>query len=344
MVLESKKASIWHKITDVLHNMQCLKHLDFGQVPSGVLHDIVGSLQSLEVLTAEWIIDVDRETDIWGKTARIDIGKFSHLKNLKELRLRAACAGLQLPMFAFSGGMNGLKELNQLTRLALTTFKGLNSQDFEFLQDLCQLQDLELGDCLEWDTETYEILAQLTELKHLRLECGGTIPDSGLLLAFSSLKNLVHLELIMFRVPDTFGEALVAMPFLSSLSIWPDTQEHGPHVNTNCLSAVTCLQQLQLLDWGVLTDEEPDQDIAQNYSSYYETLSKNDEPTVKFSKELQCAVTLSEMVPTKQDIGTGHIMLSAPQLKVFLAQTLPTTYVRVFPVPVNAVQRLYFLL
>lgn len=52
-----------------------------------------------------------------GKTARIDIGKFSHLRNLKELRLRAACAGLQLPMFAFSGGMNGLKELTQLRRL-----------------------------------------------------------------------------------------------------------------------------------------------------------------------------------------------------------------------------------
>ena len=29
----------------------------------------------------------------------------------------------------------------------------------------------------------------------------------------------------MFRVPDTIGEALVALPVLKSLSIWPDTQD-----------------------------------------------------------------------------------------------------------------------
>ena len=45
MIVENKKVTIWHKITDLLHNMEYLKHLDFGQVPSGVLHDIVGSLQ-----------------------------------------------------------------------------------------------------------------------------------------------------------------------------------------------------------------------------------------------------------------------------------------------------------
>ena len=51
------------------------------------------------------------------KTAKIDIGKFSHLKNLKELRLRAACAGLQLPMFAFSLGMSNLSDLTKLRKL-----------------------------------------------------------------------------------------------------------------------------------------------------------------------------------------------------------------------------------
>ena len=29
----------------------------------------------------------------------------------------------------------------------------------------------------------------------------------------------------MFRVPDTIGEALVTMPLLRSLSIWPDIQD-----------------------------------------------------------------------------------------------------------------------
>ena len=51
------------------------------------------------------------------KTAKIDVAKFAHLTNLKELRLRAACAGIKLPMFVFSDGMNGMKELKQLQKL-----------------------------------------------------------------------------------------------------------------------------------------------------------------------------------------------------------------------------------
>ena len=35
----------------------------------------------------------------------------------------------------------------------------------------------------------------------------------------------MHLELVMFRVPDTFGDALLAMSFLKYLSIWPDNKD-----------------------------------------------------------------------------------------------------------------------
>ena len=115
-------------------------------------------------------------------------------------------------------------------------------------------------------------------------------------------------------------------------------------MNTNCLSAVSCLKHLQLLDWGVLTDEEPDQDLTRNYFAYCENLAKSDQPTVLFSKEIHLAQNLSEVVSTKQDIGTGHIMLSAPQLKKYLSKMLSMTYIRVFPVPAYSVQRLYFLL
>ena len=44
IIIGEKKSATWHKITDVLHNMEHLKYLDFGRVPAGVLHDIVGSL------------------------------------------------------------------------------------------------------------------------------------------------------------------------------------------------------------------------------------------------------------------------------------------------------------
>ena len=36
---------------------------------------------------------------------------------------------------------------------ALTTFRDLTAQEFDFLPYLEQLEDLELGDCSEWETE-----------------------------------------------------------------------------------------------------------------------------------------------------------------------------------------------
>ena len=48
---------------------------------------------------------------------RLDIGKLSQLTSLKRLQLRAACAGLQLPAFTFSGGLPSLACLTQLKKL-----------------------------------------------------------------------------------------------------------------------------------------------------------------------------------------------------------------------------------
>ena len=44
IVIGEKKSATWHKITDLLHNMEHLKYLNFGRVPAGALHDVVGSL------------------------------------------------------------------------------------------------------------------------------------------------------------------------------------------------------------------------------------------------------------------------------------------------------------
>ena len=44
---------------------------------------------------------------------KLDIGKFSCLKELKMLKLRGVC-GLALPSFSFSGG---LSEIGSLTKL-----------------------------------------------------------------------------------------------------------------------------------------------------------------------------------------------------------------------------------
>ncbi|XP_028396109.1 uncharacterized protein LOC114520097 [Dendronephthya gigantea] len=348
-----KKCETWHKITDLIHNTEHLKYLDFGRVPAGVLHDVVGSLSSLEVLTAEWIIDVVRDSDESDreKTAKIDIGKFSHLKNLKELRLRAACgcAGLQLPMFAFSLGMSNLSDLTKLRKLALTTFRDLAAQDFDFLTSLPQLEDLELGDCSEWEVESYESLGKLAKLQHLRLERAGSISSEGLIWALSSLKNLVHLELIMCEVPEAFSGALIEMPKLRTLSVWPDTfSEHACQVNTNYLSSIATLglKHLQLLDWGVLTTEyHHTKDIVKYYPSYCKAQEKDNRPIIEFTKSLK--ESLFDSIPDLQFVQngqTGNVTMSAVQLKRILIKNLPSTYVRVLPIPINMMDRLYFVI
>jgi len=49
---------------------------------------------------------------------------------------------------------------------ALTTFRDLDAQDFDFLPSLEELDDLELGDCSEWDTEVCRKYRQ----RHAKLE------------------------------------------------------------------------------------------------------------------------------------------------------------------------------
>ena len=48
---------------------------------------------------------------------RLDFGKLAQLTCLRRLQLRAACGGLTLPSFAFSGGLAALSNLKDLTKL-----------------------------------------------------------------------------------------------------------------------------------------------------------------------------------------------------------------------------------
>ena len=55
-------------------------------------------------------------------TSHLDFGKLAQLTSLRRLHLRAACGGLSLPTFTFSGGLIALSNLKDLTKLVTKLF------------------------------------------------------------------------------------------------------------------------------------------------------------------------------------------------------------------------------
>jgi len=326
----------WSTIRDVLRQLSGLKWLDFGLVPTWILHQVAESSPDLEVLTAEWISDIDSEPGKWAYTSHLDFGKLAQLTCLKRLELRAACGGLSLPSFTFSGGLMALSGLKDLTKLSLTTLKNVPSSEFRFLRDLPGLEALEIGDCSDWDNETYECLAYLKSLKCLRLECGSS--HDGLARALKGMHRLVHLDLIMFGISSTLSDALQLLPCLRTLSVWP-VEDSG--VNSRCLQAVCGLSDLYCLDWGVLTG--PQASIIADWASCDPLQSRDvlsgDEPLIPIAPHL-CSNLTSEFMLRKD--SNGNSMLSLSELNRILCKFLPLTDIRVFRVPVMSASRLYF--
>ena len=85
-------------------------------------------------------------------------------------------------------------------------------------------------------------------------------------------------------------------------------------------------------------------DIVRNYQSYCKTQAKNNNPTVEFTKSLK-ELLLNNVSDLQfvQNVQSGNITISATQLKKILRKKLPSVYVRVLPIPVNVMDRLYFV-
>lgn len=63
-------------------------------------------------------------------TSHLDFGKLAQLTTLKRLQLRAACGGLTLPSFAFSGGLEALSNLKDLTKLVTLSTQPVHVQAY----------------------------------------------------------------------------------------------------------------------------------------------------------------------------------------------------------------------
>ncbi|XP_076442649.1 uncharacterized protein LOC143281335 isoform X2 [Babylonia areolata] len=250
--VHEERMKFWDSLRDCVNAQTELRCLQFGLVPAYVLHSVAESLTHVEVLHAEHISDFSQE-DMWTTWTKLDVGRFGRLTRLQELRL-SGVSSLALPSFTFSGSLPELASLKHLHTLSLTSVCALRDSEFSFLADMKQLRVLELGECLQWTEETYRAVGELCNLQHLRLECGGEIPDCGLGDAVSKLTKLQRLELILFTIPATLERALSHLPHLDTLVVWPNAY-HGLSpalVNSHALAAVVGLQGLRTLEWGVV--------------------------------------------------------------------------------------------
>lgn len=239
----------WHQLISSLNDLTTLKRITFGVVPATVLHSVCERATKLEGLTAESISDFNNQT-MWNRPTKLDIGKFACLTSLKELRLKGI-GGLSAPSFSFSGGLPELAMLKNLDTLSIMSLRSVPETQFHFISQLTQLQDLSLGDCNTWTSETFFQLGQLVNLKSLCLEHGGEIPDVGLGDALVNLKLLERLELYTYTIADSLGSYLKLLPQLKTLILCPDNCFLPAEVNTNTLKAVSELTSLERLDWAI---------------------------------------------------------------------------------------------
>jgi hypothetical protein len=104
----------------------------------------------------------------------------------------------------------------------------LKSSELRHLVELPHLESLEIGDCLEWtEASDYEVVGQLSHLKHLRMEQG---PLSGVVQhlehSLKEIHHLQHLELVNFHVDLPIGsmnlnslKRLLIIPCYSDVNI-----------------------------------------------------------------------------------------------------------------------------
>ncbi|XP_014663232.1 PREDICTED: uncharacterized protein LOC106805950 isoform X2 [Priapulus caudatus] len=248
---------LWQKFEELVRAVPTLKTLDFGHVPSSLLQSLAEMTelrQQLQHLTADNIITNTMDAENLNSVVDLDLGKFGQLSSLRVLTLRGMI-GIKLPEIVFSEGLAALAQLKQLRDLSLTNMREIPDNEFEFLGSMTDLVSLEIGDCRCWTSEIYYELGKLSNLKHLRLESGGEIPDIGLADSLSNLTELESLELVMFTIADTLSTVLPLMPKLRVLNIWPDV-EQAAVVNMNVYNLVSTLPKLTHFDWGVACERD----------------------------------------------------------------------------------------
>ncbi|XP_014781477.1 serine-rich adhesin for platelets [Octopus bimaculoides] len=309
---------IWHQLTPVLDQLTTLKRIYFDQVPALMLYTVCEKLPNLQELTAKRISDISNEQQ-WTTPTKIDLTKFCNVKMLKKLQLRGT-GGL---VASFPSGIFELIKLKQLRHLSITSLKA-SDHDFDYLGELRNLKVLELGECINWTSETYFQLGKLVNLERLHLELGGNLNDVSLAKALGNLKCLRELELMLFVISDKLHTKLSPLTNLSKLVIWPDTTHQPAVINSNTFALVTKLVNLKFLEWGIVRNKICEtQNLTDTEMNAFENVSQSNMELIPFlsldDQNFSNKTNLSNDISIRQLNDKLKAML--PKTKISLLQS-----------------------
>ncbi|KAI1284940.1 hypothetical protein HDE_12333 [Halotydeus destructor] len=215
----------WKQFSSIVDFLKSVNRLQFGIIPAFVIEEIIGaalnqnpynSFAKLESLVVKNVYDSEATNGDANKAVAIGFLKdLSIISGLKTLHI-ASKSGLNVD------GQHDLLEtifsgLKQLTSLSLPNLKASSAEQFSFLSSQSQLEELEVGSCVSWNTLEEQNTEEENELR-------------GVYKYLGDLVNLRKLKLVEIIIDDSsihLPLALQQMPLLEclafdSLTISPD--------------------------------------------------------------------------------------------------------------------------
>lgn len=293
MLFVTSLEDTWKNLDLAASNLSEILRIDLCKCPSELLETIAKHCLRLKYIDAQTI-----------SSSNIGFEHLSNLTQLEELKVRA------VSKMMVDGGLEAFSHLKNLKSLSLTTLSNLKADEVKHLVDLPQLENLEIGDCVEWTEEGhYEMLSRLCHLRHLRLEHGPTSASVlNYLTSLDRIKGLQHLELINFTVNAPLHH--FQLDGLKRLLVVPRySQESLGETMRHLLNAIGSMKNLQQVSW-VLTEE-----ILNDVDG------------------------LLPLAPSGDDEETQDSSLTLEQLQDLLRRRLPQANVRLLRLPEYATHR-----
>ncbi|XP_014287149.1 uncharacterized protein [Halyomorpha halys] len=351
-----EQVHMWEELSQAVKNVKSLTKVDMGRCSPAALSlmaEAVPQLKSLvslaistvlparlpfaSTLTMSCISEIRQWASLFAlmppqRANELDLAPFTKLTNLTELKLKAAQNGIELKNFEC------LKELKNLTSLALTTVKNLDGIE-EYLPT--GLVSLELGECSTLSTEmATQTLPKLTNLVRLRLEKGqNDCPTIALLNAIAGLPNLVQLELINFDVKPGFDKALSKCTNIQTLLIIPTYVTQSATTNHVVMGGVAKLSHsLNYFIWGLTLEllKVTDLFIGQVENQ------KGNKPLVPkkgSGDSIPILKPATDGEPKEGGQPSQVDILALPNLQRVLTTLLPQTKIKILKVPFSATWR-----
>ncbi|CAL1265298.1 unnamed protein product [Larinioides sclopetarius] len=241
----------WRDLEINVVHLAAVEELIFDQITPSLLKNVAYNMPLLRKLECHFVTTACSEPEIWTVPCEWELSSLRYMGRLVKLKIGSG-SRIELK----HGENYVMPYLPQLRHAALTGFNFCSNVNLESLSKQKELISLELGDCKEIDPGIYALLENLTNLKSLRLENGGSINDCRLSDALKKIKGLEVLELMNFKISKKLSDAFKELKHLIHLNVWPDITEKAAFVNRNLFTAISSCKNLKYLCWGVIAESE----------------------------------------------------------------------------------------